>query len=424
MTNKYANNPLWNMGLATIKSLETERGILASSKSEIYGCVFGRDSLITALKLLRAYDKSADPYFLQLSKKILVNLAELQGQTINIESGEEPGKIIHEYRPDDHDHLTKNNSRPWFVYDDGTMRNYDSVDSTPLFLIALYRYYERTNDTAFIEQMKPNIYGALDWLVLYADTNHDGFIDYQLHPERIHGGLETQSWMDSSESVFHEDNTAVTYPIAPVEAQGYTYVALKAWANFFANDYEARAEQYDTRAAQLKEQFNKAFVHIEDGKFILAAGIDGAGRPIKATRSSMGHVLWTTWQADGVDGSILDKKYVATLAHRLMEPDLFTPHGGIRTLSKLSSHYDPDSYHNGSIWPHDNAIIAEGLENAGFPEYAAQIREAIAKAITHFNTPIELFIHDDVEYREYISPSGHHGCREQAWSAVSLLSES
>lgn len=125
---------LWTLGLNTIKELETEKGILASGKEEIYGCIFGRDSLITALKLLKAYQKTEDTYFLQLVKKILTSLADLQGENTNIESGEERGKIIHEYREKDHEHLTARGDRPWYVYSDNTMRNYDSVDSTPLFL--------------------------------------------------------------------------------------------------------------------------------------------------------------------------------------------------------------------------------------------------------------------------------------------------
>ncbi len=422
--NKYAGNPLWNMGLETIKSLETDSGILASSRNELYGCIFGRDSLITALKLMRAYDNHPDPYFLALCKKILVNLKDLQGTTINLESGEEPGKMIHEYRPDNHDHLTKALEKPWYVYPDNTMRNYDSVDSTPLFLIAVHRYFKLTGDTAFIEALKPNIYGALDWLVVYGDSNHDGFIDYQLNPERSHGGLETQSWMDSSESVFHEDGEPVAFPIAPVEVQAYTYTALKAWAEFFSTDYEARAEQYSIRAEQLKQNFNEKFVSTsEDGSIVVAAGIDGNGKPLTSLRSSIGHCLWATWSADGPDGSILKAEHIAPVANRLMQPDMFEPQAGIRTLSQESNQYDPTSYHNGSIWPHDNAIIAEGLENFGFHDHAAKVRTAIRAAISHFNTAIELFVFDKGQYSEYQSPTGHQGCREQAWSAASLISE-
>src|SRR4051812_47702521 len=117
---------LWDLGFETIKELEIEQGILASGKEEIFGCIFGRDSLITSLKLLRVYEKTKDPYFLTLVRKVLQNLAALQGTQINIESGEEPGKCIHEYRPSNHEHLTKDLETPWYLYPDNIMRNYDS----------------------------------------------------------------------------------------------------------------------------------------------------------------------------------------------------------------------------------------------------------------------------------------------------------
>jgi len=152
---------LWNLGFDTIKELETDLGILASGKEEIYGCIFGRDSLITSLKLLRVYENTHDEYFAKLVRKILATLSDLQGKNINIESGEEPGKCIHEYRPNNHEHLTKRLEKPWFVYGDNIMRNYDSVDSTPLFLIACYRYFQLTNDQSFIDEYEKNIQQAL-----------------------------------------------------------------------------------------------------------------------------------------------------------------------------------------------------------------------------------------------------------------------
>jgi glycogen debranching enzyme len=226
---------LWELGVRSIKQLETEHGILASSREELYGCIFGRDSLITALKLLRICEKKPDPYFLNLVEKILRNLALLQGKEVNRESGEEPGKCIHEWRPSGHEHLTKHLETPWYLYPDDVMRNYDSVDATPLFLIAIHTYWNITKDENFLLAMNGAINGAITWVLDYADSNGDGLIDYQFHLERTHGGLRTQSWMDSTESVFFEHDSATpSYPIAPVEAQAYAYAALAKWGEYFA----------------------------------------------------------------------------------------------------------------------------------------------------------------------------------------------
>jgi glycogen debranching enzyme len=422
---KLRDNSLWHLGFETIKELETDQGILASGKEEIYGCIFGRDSLITALKLLRVYDHTGDLYFLDLVKKILTNLAKLQGQEINIESGEELGKCIHEYRPGNHDHLTKNHPTPWYIYPDNSMKNYDSVDSTPLFLITLYRYYQASNDSLFTLDLLPNIKNGLTWLLEYGDKNGDGFIDYGLSKERKHGGLATQSWMDSAESVFHEDGSVVTFPLAPVEAQSYAFLALKLWANYFEPRDEMLSNLLNLRAAKLKEKFNEKFILQDSFGLVLATGIDGKGKLLSSVRSSMGHVLWASleFKKDGVQECILNDEFVPALAQRIMKPDLFAGKAGIRTLSTHSRCYEANSYHNGSIWPHDTSIVAEGLENYGFRDAAHKVREALINALTYFETPIELFVFADDAYSEYKSPAGQYACKKQAWCAASILKE-
>jgi glycogen debranching enzyme len=416
---------LWDVGLAAIRELETEQGILASGKEEIYGCIFGRDSLITGLKLLKTYQKTGDGYFLALVKKILLNLASLQGKEINIESGEEPGKCIHEFRPDNHQHLTQSLLKPWYVYPDNAMRNYDTVDATPLFLATVYEYYRLSKDEEFMKEMLAPVSLALDWILVYGDTNRDGFLDYHFHPDRKCGGLLTQSWMDSSESLFHEDGSPAAYPIAPVEVQGYAYAALRAWGAYFKEVEPDRSLKLDTMAADLKRSFNEKFVQEKDGEFSLAFAIDGNGKLLSSPRSSMGHCLWIFWEAeDGTKESILDERYIRPLASRLLLPDLFEPEAGIRTLSSRSGHFDPESYHNGSIWPHDTAMIISGLESFGFKEEADRVRQALFSAFAHFQTPIELFVFTQGQFKEYRSLSGQGACKKQAWSAASLLAES
>lgn len=408
-----APDSLRAIGLKTIRDLETDRGILASDRSEIYGCIFGRDSLITSLKLLKTYERTGDAYFLSLVRKILTNLAALQGTAYNIESGEAPGKIIHEYRENNHEHLTGRAERPWYVYPDKTMKNYDSVDSTPLFLIAAARYAKAGDDADFMTIMKPHIEKAFSWMYAFDHRGTHGFVNYRFPAERTYGGLMTQSWMDSRESVFHEDGTPSTYPIAPAEVQAYAYLAYRLWG-------------HHERADLLKERFNREFVMTESGRFVLAFGIDGNGKPMTSARSSMGHILWASLHDTSRDGfdSILEAAHIPRLVERLLAPDLFLPSAGIRTLSSLSSQFDPASYHNGSIWPHDTAIAAEGLANAGYADEAAAVRASLRQAWEHFKTPVELFVYTtDKGFGEYLSPSGQRACTRQAWSAASMLSE-
>ncbi len=417
---------LWGVGLKSLKDLEVDSGILASGRDEVYGCIFGRDSLITALKLLRAHERTGSRYFLDLTKKILANLAELQGKETVLESGEEPGKMIHEFRPTGHEHLTQAAEHPWYLYPDNMMRNYDSVDSTPLYLMATHAYWRASKDTAFIKVFLPNIKAALAWLTVHGDSNGDGFIDYNFDERRVYGGLKTQSWMDSVESVFFEYyDEAPRYPIAPVEAQAYAYAAYRAWADFFANDRTnadvTLATELAIRADALKEKFNEAFVLHGRGAVSLAYAIDGRSRPLTSPRSSMGHTLFAAhFGQDGKPDSILSDSFIPQIVSRLLSPDLYVRSAGIRTLSSRSKHFNPNSYHNGSIWPHDTTIVMQGLENFGYTNEAKMVKSSILKAYAHFETPIELFVYANRKFGEYLGPHGG-ACRVQAWSAAALL---
>jgi glycogen debranching enzyme len=428
----------WTLGIEAVKELETERGILASARHELFGCIFGRDSLITSLQLLRVCQETGDPDFLGTVRKVLLTLADLQGRAINVESGEEPGKIIHEYRPDKHEHLTRpgganGNEKPWYLYPDQIMRNYDTVDATPLFLIAVYRYIQLTQtlqipDPEFSETVMPSVKAAIYWIFWYGDSNGDGFIDYQLKPERTFGGLQNQNWMDSSEATFHEDGTPVIYPIAPVEAQAYTYLALRLWGRYFGSssqgkfDHEA-SEQLQRRADILCDQFNQTFITSRGDTISLASGIDGVGKLMTSVRSSMGHCLWAAMNPtdDGVLDGILRDDSIGPLVKRLLSPDMFEPRAGIRTLSTASRNYQPNSYHNGSIWPHDTNMIAEGMQHYGYTDEAGLVRIAMLSAVNYFKHPLELYVYDR-DYADYVSPQGQRANQTQAWAAAAILS--
>lgn len=408
----------WEIGMRAIRELEVDRGILASGREELYGCVFGRDSLITSLLLLRVYEKTQDAYLLTLVRKVLINLGKLQGRETNIESGEEPGKIIHEFRPDNHERLTKDLEHPWYLYPDGIMRNYDTVDATPLFLITVERYYRLSNDEGILDLLRGNVSDALAWLLQSFEKNQDGFVGYQMHPERTSGGLRVQSWMDSTESLFFEDrDEEPAYSIAPVEVQAYAYRALSVWHLLLKEDEPDLAELLLSRARDLRERFYEHFM-LPNGTPAFA--LDGQSRLLSSARSTMGHCLWMGARDEGVYYSLFAPEDVGRVVARLMQQDLFVPGAGIRTLSDTSSHFKANSYHNGSIWPHDTALIALGMRDAGFEKEAGEVRDAVLSAYSHFGTPLELFVHDG-SLKEYRGENEQGSCQTQAWSAAGLL---
>jgi glycogen debranching enzyme len=425
----------WSLGIETVKQLETERGILASAKHELFGCIFGRDSLITSLQLLTVYQRTHQDYFLSVVRKVLITLSELQGKDLNIESGEQPGKVIHEYRPEGHEHLTKPNPNskhiPWYVYPDQQLRNYDTVDATALFLITIYRYWQAVeqnhhSDPQFQSLLLPSVKAAINWIFWYGDSNGDDFIDYQFAPDRTFGGLHNHNWMDSDEATFHEDGSPVIYPLAPSETQAYTYLALKLWANYFdthpTRQNRQAAEILHRKAQKLKTSFNARFIQIEPNQIFVASAIDGQGKPLLSVRSSMGHCLWASLNPkdDGLLDGIVDAKYIDAIVKRLLAPDLFVPDAGIRTLSQNSTGFAANSYHNGSIWPHDNSMIADGLEVYSYYDEAQLVRVAMLKTFAYFNAPLELFVFEH-ELTDYASPTGQKANRSQAWSAAALL---
>jgi glycogen debranching enzyme len=214
----------------------------------------------------------------------------------------------------------------------------------------------------------------------------------------------------------------VLYPVAPVEAQAYAYLALRLWSKYFLAHAKSQSDRLFERAYRLKELFNEKFV-IPGRQPYLAFALDSTSTPLSSVRSSMGHTLWAaqTVEEDGELDSILQTSLARSIVKRLMKPDLFESQAGIRTLSKDSQQYDPGSYHNGSIWPHDNSLIADGFENFGFISEARAVRAAILKAVSFFKTPVELFVYNNT-YLDYVSPTGQRACQTQAWSAAAILS--
>lgn len=420
----------------TLLSLATENGINASGKNDVYGCLFGRDSAITILKIRKAISrtKHAPLYdtdqLLSICYKGLLALTSLQGNETNIESGEEPGKFIHEYRPDHYERLLTLESKPWYIYPDGILRNYDSIDSTPLCLIALYKYWEFTKDSAFLLQVLPAVEKGLNWIITYGDKDKDYLLEYELPKERKHGGLLVQSWTDSHESLRDKEGRFPSYPIAPVEVQGYAWLALRLWAEYFLSNSQNYAQTQAfgkkllSHAAQMKVNFEKAFMIRDEGLTYFAQVLDGYKNQIKTITGNPLLLFWAAYRKEEYTETILNESVYEDVITRAFMSDMFDQSAGIRTMSTKSPTYrsGQDSYHNGSFWPKLNGMIHEGLENIRFDDKADLLKQATLGPLLHFGTPIELYIKcDDGSFAPYCNGLGQESCREQAWSAAVAL---
>jgi glycogen debranching enzyme len=306
-------------------------------------------------------------------------MARFQGKIVDRARDEEPGKIPHELRSWDYDGQTladtANNRvleklalNNWCVDKDG-LRYYGSIDSTPLFVMTACEYLRLTEDMDLLFDLDAHIRAAIEWMDTYGNIKGDGYIRYQAKNRHA---LINQGWKDSSNSInYPEGNEKVKEPIALAEVQGYQYFALTRTAKLYEFLDPEYAQKLNERAIKLKARFNKDF-WMEDEKFF-AQALDGENTQIRDIASNVGHLLMA---------GIIDDEKVPFVVNRLMQPDMLTE-SGIRTLSSESPNYtenDPDSYHNGSIWPHDNCIIALGLIKSGYLDEANVVRDRILEA--------------------------------------------
>lgn len=420
----------YHICLSSLRLLVSDDGyFLASSRDEAYGCIFGRDTAITALLLLESNLTPRDLHdFLPTIKQSLQNLLDLRGKTLNIESGEEPGKIIHEYRESKYERLVQR-EHPWFLYPDKKIRSYDTLDATPLTLIALYRYMTVCKDSEFIEKNQKSIYELLLWMHISGDSNQDSLLEYRFHASRSFGGLHVQSWTDSLATLMPKNGTLPPYPIAPIEVQAFAWLAYRMWADYFASRSGKTSKFLRSQADQMKRVFTTKYrfhEQVEQEQSSFAQAIDGNGSQIKTITANPLFCLWSRYTnpVDGTNECIVDDVYAGDILSRTFQPDMFHEAAGFRTMSSASSLYDPSphSYHNGSFWPMLNAIGFAATQKYGTQEQLERIFSASFLPIRTFGFPLELYtVNENGVYTEYISRTSKRGCRYQAWSAAAAV---
>ena len=354
-----------------------------------YVALIGRDSLLAALLMLA--------YRPEMAADTLRLLAAYQGRRDDPARDEEPGKILHELRLGE---LARLGAIPQTPY-------YGAVDTTPLFLVLLARHAAWTGDLALFRELRDHVDAALEWIDRYGDRDGDGYIEYQ---RRAAGGLDNQGWKDSDDSMVHADGRRAEPPIAPAEAQGYVYLAKMLLADLFARAGErARADRLRREAEALRRRFDRDFWVEEAGTYALA--LDGAKRPLAVAASNAGHALWS---------GIAEAGKARRTIERLMAEDLFSG-WGVRSLAASERAYNPLGYHLGTVWPHDNALIAAGCRRYGGDAAATRILAGLVAAARHFDAYRLPEVFAGFARSEYDVPGRYpDACHPQAWSAASV----
>jgi glycogen debranching enzyme len=354
-----------------------------------FSAPFGRDGMITAYQLL--------PWYPGLAKGVLEYAFQLLGSRVDPFTDEQPGKVFHEMRRGE---MAKTREVPFIPY-------YGSVDSTPLCLILLHDYIRWTMDLESLRNWWPCALRALAWIERWGDPDHDGFLEYaKMAPT----GLVNQGWKDSHDSIMHANGEFAQAPIRLCEVQGYAFRArmgMSALAKLM--NREELSARLRLEALQLKSRFTDVFWS-SDGNYVYLA-LDGKGQPCKVKSSNMGHCLWS---------QILKPEQARGVADHLMSESMFSGYG-IRTLADTEKAYNPLSYHNGSVWPHDNAIIMEGFRNYGYLREMERLAVALMEVLEtsqDFRLP-ELYC--GFRKRQNEPPVPYEvACKPQAWAAGSV----
>ena len=367
-------------------------GYLPSAGIPWFSVPFGRDSLITAMQTL-----ALQP---DIARATLLFLARHQGTHVNDFRDEQPGKILHEIRLGE---LATLGEVPHTPY-------YGSVDATPLWLIALGQYLDWTADWQLGQQLRSNVEAALGWIDEYGDVDEDGFVEYV---SRSASGIRNQGWKDSHDSIGFRDGRRAEPPIALAEVQGYVYAAWIAAARYFEHVGDGeRAGLLRARALDLRARFLDQWWLPHERYFALA--LDREKQRVPSVSSNVGHCLWA---------GLLDDATAAIVAERLMRDDMLCG-WGIRTVSSMETTFNPMSYHNGSVWPHDNSLIVAGLKRYGLDAEASMVAQEVLEAAIRFPSyrlP-ELYCGFARDRRYFSMPAQYPvSCSPQAWAAGSVF---